>query len=162
MKTINVSSVFGNFKWDANVEVSDSQIDALLGMGILQIMQRTPASAAEKEMAGYEKRPESFKRGSIPYSEANAAILATHLEGAEVDKGNPLSLVIQVSEYVPGVGTEPKYAAEKAKVESKGGDPEALSKLAKAVGYTGGDLTTSNVDFLKAIKVEIARIAATL
>lgn len=152
MKEIKVESTFGNYKWNASVIVGETQVDALLGMGILQILQRTPASVAEKAMAGYEKRPPGFKRDSIPYSESGAKILMDAMEAAEVGKDDPLAIEVIVGEYIPGEGAIPKFTDEKAIVTSKGGDATRLAATAKVVGYDGDDLTVENTEFLRAIK----------
>ncbi len=157
MKEIKVSSTFGNYKWDASVIVGDKQVDALLAAGILQILQRTPATTAEKAMAGYEKRPQGFKRDSIPYSESGAKILMDAMESAGVDLGgdepDPLVIEVKVEEYVPGEGSTPKFTEEKVIVKSKEGDEDRLAALCDRVGYEGKDLTVDNIDFLRAIRV---------
>ncbi len=158
MKEIKVESTFGNYKWEASVMIGEAQEDAILAMGILQILQRTPATTAEKELATKhklwdgDKRPTGFKRNTIPYSDEGAKILMDAMEAAEVDKDDPLVIEVKVSEHVPGEGSTPKFTDEKAIITSKGGDATRLAATAKAVGYEGGDLTVDNLDFLRAIK----------
>lgn len=128
MHTLNVTSTFGNFRFTAEAEATDEQLIELGKAGLLQLLQRSPATAAEKELAGYgDKRPKEFKRNSIDFSEANAAILAKHLgkvvveadstvdaDGKEVAGAkSDLMVLVEVAEHVPNSGAEPKYKAEK-------------------------------------------------
>lgn len=125
---LKVSSTFGNFKFDGEAEVTDEQLQILAGAGLLQLLQRSPATAAEKKLAGYDKkRPDGFKRTDIPYSAANAEVLAgflgsvevegdttTDAEGKEVAGAkSKLDVLVTVAEHVPNSGAEPKYKAEK-------------------------------------------------
>lgn len=147
----------GNFAVSAEAEVNPDQFAILADAGLLQFTQRTPFSSAEKLMAGYEKRPAGFKRNSIEFSDDNALTLESVLEKPiEIANGVTVTLSnISVSEYVPAVA-EPKFASERAKYASKGGDPVKLQKLADAVGYAGevGDGSAANapIAFLEAIK----------
>lgn len=140
---VKANSRFGNFAWVAEVEVDEEMTAILLPFAITQILQRSPSSEAEKLMAKYEKRPEGFKRDSIPFSEANAKILAKALEGAKVSVGEgkdakelELSLTANVEEYVPTV-SESKFTEERAiltRHETKGDKEEWLKN---SVGFTG-------------------------
>lgn len=128
MHTLKTTSTFGNFRFTAEAEATDEQLLVLAEAGLLQLMQRSPATAAEKELAGYgDKRPKDFKRNSIDFSEASAAILAKHLgkvvveadgttgeDGKEVAGAkSDLNILVEVVEHVPNSGAEPKYKAEK-------------------------------------------------
>lgn len=127
MTNLKIKSTFGNFKFAGETEVTDEQLVILGGRGLLQEVQRSPATAAEKELAGYDKRPAGFKRTSIDYSEANAAVLAKHLgafvleaddtvdaEGKVVPGvKHQITLVLEVEEHVPNSGGEPKYKSVK-------------------------------------------------
>lgn len=116
-----VTKTFGNFKWTGVFEIPDSAIPAIIENGVAQIAQRSPASAAEKEMAGYTKRPEKFQRVSIPFSEANAAILSKALSKLTLDVSTDESKeelvditgTVTVEQYTPGEGAVPKYQAFK-------------------------------------------------
>ncbi len=87
---IQVTSTFGNFTYtaEANVDVTEPispLVQLMLENGLLQAVQRTPASAAEsylvnelgipgidkwaKNGRGTPQRPKGFERSSIPYSE---------------------------------------------------------------------------------------------
>lgn len=142
MKT-EASSRFGNFQWTATGEISDELVAILLPFAITQILQRSPSSNAEKAMAGYEKRPEGFKRDSIPFNEDNSLKLTEALEAADVEVGEgkdaktiPLGLTVEVTEYVPTVA-ESKFTEEKAIVDrhEKAGDKDAWLK--NTVKFTG-------------------------
>lgn len=167
MKTLNATSTFGNFQWKAQVEVDDNVADILAGLGLLQVMQRSPASAAEKEMAGYEKRPAGFKRDSIPFSEDNADILRAALETTTVDIGDDkaveLGAVIEVSEYVPTEGNV-KMTEER---EAYARNASKLEAFAKKVGYQGSDLGDGTkdgapVEFVRAIRAYSRKLLAEL
>lgn len=160
MTTIKAESVFGNFKWTAEAAVSDEQRDALAAFGLTQVLQRSPASAAEKAMAGYDKRPEKFQRGSILYDEGKAALLKTHLEGAKVDiagKEQGLAVEITVVQYVPTTAEASKEAKELHAARVASG---TLAKLAANVGYAGDDImaATPSTAFLSAIQAKLAAI----
>ena len=74
----NATSTFGNYRWTGETpELTQEQIQALIDLGFLWVMQRSPSSNAEKTLAGYEKRPEKFERKSIPFSEAHGFSNAT-------------------------------------------------------------------------------------
>lgn len=170
---VQIKSTFGNFAYSVIAEVSDAQRDAMAAFGLLQIAQRKPATAAEKELgwAGAKKRPEGFKRTDIEFSEANALVLKKHLEAAKLEIGEgdsakeeSLLLEVQVSEYVPEKA-EVKWKEEKAKIASKGGDAAKLLALATAVGFAEKDaskLTVENLDFCKAIREFVKRQMAGL
>lgn len=160
---IETSSTFGNFDWNATFNVPDSLIPVLCSLGILQVMQRQPSSAAEKQLAGYEKRPEGFKRTSIPFTDENAETLKNALKQIQIETGRDekgakilQSLTADSINVVEHVVEErgSTYAAERAKYAEKKSEAE-LRKLAKAVGYDGDIGTVGGEapeDFLKAIR----------
>lgn len=160
---LNTSSTFGNFAIVAETEVSDKQRDALANLGLLQLLQRSPASAAEKAMAGYEKRPSGFKRDSIAFSSLNAETLAKAMQAPiKVGEGiEDLLCEIVVTKYVPPVG-EIKLTDER---KAYARNAAKLPALAAKVDYKGeiGDGTEENapVDFLRAIRAwSKAQVAA--
>lgn len=162
---IKTTNSFGNFQYDIVAEVSDAQRDELASLGLLQVLQRVPASKAEKEMAGYEKRPDAFKRNSIAFSEANAAVLKKHLEAAKLDvtvgdktDSQGLAIEANVSLYVPTTG-EPAFKEEKAMVVDRRAKGQ-LAKLAANVGYTGNDIEDAEPSkaFLIAIRTKLKEI----
>lgn len=162
---INTKSTFGNFAIAASADVSDEQRDALAALGLLQVLQRSPASAAEKALAGYDKRPTGFKRDSIPFNDENAFTLQAEMEkpleiGEGIDK---LSPAIEVSEYVPTEGkvlmTEERAAYER--------NASKLEAFAKKVGYNGTDLGDGTkdgapVEFVRAIRAYSRKLLAEL
>jgi hypothetical protein len=155
MPQVKASSTFGNYKWFANAEITNEQAQVLQDLGFLWVMQRSPSSKAEKSMAGYEKRPDNFKRSMIEFSNEGVKQLS-RLLGAPVeideDVPNITPVISKVEFHEIGKGAEPVYADEK-KVVAKHRDGKTLVKLAEKVGYTGdGELDESNVEFLKSIK----------
>lgn len=153
---LNTNSTFGNFAITAEAEVSDAQRDVLASYGLLQLLQRSPASAAEKAMAGYDKRPAGFKRDSIAFSEANAEKLTAELQKPiKVEDGiADLNVEVVVTEYVP-TESDVKMPDERA-AYARNGKAGSLPALATKVGFAGevGDGTTENapVEFLRAIR----------
>lgn len=159
MQTVKCESTFGNFKYVAEAEVSDEMAQVLASAGFLQIMQRSPASAAEKKLAGYEKRPEKFERKSISFSADNAKVLSDTLGEIEVEVGGKavkVPVVVEITEHEIGASKEPVLATERAQYAGKKGDKDKLTTMAAMVKYTGeiGDGTSENapVEFLRAMK----------
>lgn len=154
---IKTNSRFGQFSYEAEADVDDAQLKQLASFGLLQVLQRSPSSAAEKAMAGYEKRPSGFERDSIPFNEANAGKLEAALSAVEVKEGGEVVLTlvptVVVSQYVAPEGTDGFAGARKLYV-NKGGDLARLAKLAAAVEYDGeiGDGKEAPAEFLTAIK----------
>lgn len=125
---ITVSWPFGNFEVSAQADIAltepvNALTKSILEKGFLQLLQRVPASKAEKALAGYEKRPEGFKRDSIPWSDDNALKLIEAF-GTEVevekatDKAPAVVLpftITNVVEHEGGeAGTSRKRATEMA------------------------------------------------
>lgn len=152
---VSVVSTFGNFTYKATaLGLSESIAAALIVAGLTQTLQRSPASAAEKEIAGYEKRPEKFSRRDDPkmaFSKESADILAKHLSKVKVEVGRnekdepvyeELELIVEVSENTgsggPAYATERKAIAQVAVDDpAKGTAAERVAKLAAKVGYEG-------------------------
>jgi hypothetical protein len=169
---IKYGSVFGNYRWDAEANVSDELVSVLAPLGALQIGQRSPSTAAEKEMAGYEKRPKGFNRNTIPFSEAGASTLAKHLKTMRVEVGRnekdepvygTISADVTVTEYVP-TEADVKMPDERA-AYARNAKAGTLNALAEKVGFDGevGDGTAENapVEFLRAIRAwSKAQVAA--
>lgn len=153
---LNTKSTFGNFAIEAEADVTDEQRDALANLGLLQVLQRSPASAAEKAMAGYDKRPSGFKRDSIPFSKDNAETLTGELEKPIefADGIAAISCAIAVSEYVP-TEADVKMTDER-NAYARNAAKQSLPALAKKVGYAGelgsGAGADAPVDFLRAIR----------
>lgn len=163
MAKVKAKSTFGNSKWNGSAEVSDAQRDILADLGFLWVMQRTPSSNAEKQLAGYEKRPNGFKRSDIPWSDEMGAKLKTLL-GAKVEiaDGIEITPVIEKVEFHEiGAGVEPKYADEKKIVQRHVDAKDIVTWASDTVGFTGeGDLDVENVEFLKAVKAYKQRMLA--
>lgn len=169
---IQYGSVFGNYRWDATADVGDELVSVLAPLGALQIGQRSPSTAAEKEMAGYEKRPKGFNRTSIPFDAAKADVLAKHLKTMRVETGRnekdePVYAEIQadvtVTEYVP-TEADVKMPDERA-AYARNAKANTLDALATKVSFDGevGDGTAENapVEFLRAIRAwSKAQVAA--
>lgn len=160
---IKYGSVFGNYKWEAIAEIDEKLVPVLCSLGALQLGQRTPSSAAEKEMDGYDKRPAKFERKSIPFSEEGAAILAKHLEGMKVEIGRdekdaPIFATIEAAVTVEKYegSTTDVVMKEEREAYARRTDDEGRKALAKLVDYSGelGDGTKENapVEFIRAIR----------
>lgn len=166
MHTLTCDSTFGNFAWTAKVEVTEEQAVALANAGLLQIIQRSPASKAEKVLGGYEKRPENFVRSSIEFSEANAETLKKFLgETIEIGKGDDKIVIgkptVKVEFHEIGATKEPAYAQEKQIVQKHIDAKDIVTWATDKIGYTGGgDLDVSNVELLKAVKAFKNRLIA--
>ena len=155
MPKVNAESTFGNFKWFATAEITNEQQATLADLGFLWVMQRSPSSNAEKVMAGYEKRPEGFKRNSIDFSEEGAEVLKSELsKPIDIEKDNVITPVVsKVQFHEIGAGAEPKYADEKKIVQRHIDAKDIVSWATDTVGFADeGDLDTENVEFLKAVK----------
>lgn len=170
---IKYGSVFGNFRWDATADVSDELVSVLAPLGALQIGQRSPSTAAEKEMAGYEKRPKGFNRNTIPFDAKLADVLAKHLKTMRVETGRNekdepvygnITADVTVTEYVP-TEADVKMPDERA-AYARNAKADTLEELARKVSFDGeslGDGTAENapVEFLRAIRAwSKAQVAA--
>jgi len=175
-KQIEVSSSFGNIAYTARLDVSEAVEAALLKQGALRILQGKVSGQAEKELAGYDKRPAGYKRTDIPWSEANGQVLAKHYKGVEVEigeneKGESIMedlgvTEVIVSEYVPTAGAEPKYAFEKGVLRQylfeedgkterklKTGEPRSAASYAESRGLVAPtEPWEEDTEFLKAVK----------
>jgi len=88
MKKLTITKDFGNFDVQATVEVSDIQAETLISLGALYIFERQPSSGVEQKvfgpMLGWSKgqrgtslkRPQGFKRNSVPFSKELAQKIA--------------------------------------------------------------------------------------
>lgn len=72
--------------------------------GLTQILQRKPSSAWEKAEAGYEKRPDGFKRNSIAFSEESADKLVSGFSAA-LPEG--VKVEFSFTEHVEGETAKP-------------------------------------------------------
>lgn len=160
---IKYGSVFGNFAWSATADVSDELVSVLAPLGALQLAQRSPSTAAEKVLAGYEKRPKGFNRNTIPFSEVGAETLAKNLRTIRLETGRnekdepvyaEIKADVTVVEHVPSEA-DVKMPDERA-AYARNAKADTLDKLAEKVGFEGevGDGTAENapVEFLRAIR----------
>jgi hypothetical protein len=156
MPTLKCNSTFGNFKWTAECNVTDEQMLVLANAGLLQVLQRSPASRAEKVLAGYEKRPDKFNRSSIEFSDEAAKTLSTELgKAVEIAEGIEIVPTISVSEHVIGESTTPKFVEEKqivARHVAKGDLAEWASTKIKFAGDTVDADGNPTTEFLQAVK----------
>lgn len=168
---LQYGSVFGNFKWQAEADVDAALVPVLAGLGALQIGQRTPSSNAEKVLAGYDKRPEKFRRDSIPFSEDAADVLAEHLSSMKVEIGRNekdepvyanITAEVVVGRY-EGSTADVKMADERAAYARHAKD---LPEFAAKIGFAGelGDGTKENapVEFLRSIRAYVNALRAAL
>lgn len=169
---IQYGSVFGNYRWDATADISDDLVAVLAPLGALQIGQRSPSTAAEKVMAGYEKRPKGFNRNTIPFSPEGAETLKKNLSAMRVEIGRnekdepvygTINADVTVQKYEP-TEADVKMPDERA-AYARNAKAGKLDALAEKVEYDGevGDGTAENapVEFLRAIRAwSKAQVAA--
>lgn len=141
--------------------VFDEKLTPLLHGGITQILQRKPASAWEKAEAGYEKRPEGFKRESIPFSPEAADRMKAIMSEAVKDWA-----IIEVGEYVPEekVGKFKEEIEIIARHESEDDVEEWLEKKVGFVGeYVDSDTDSGySLEALKAVNAYKRKMAKLL
>ena len=128
----------------------------LASAGLLQVLQRSPASKAEKSLAGYEKRPEKFNRSSIEYSDESAKALSGFLsEPIEIAEGQTIEPIVSATEHVIGESTAPKFVEEKqivARHVAKGDLAEWASTKIRYAGDTVDAEGQPTTEFLTAVK----------
>lgn len=138
MPILNCESTFGNFKWVASVNVTDEIAMTLASKGLLQILQRSPASEAEKKLAGYEKRPKDFERKMIPFNEANAAVLGEYLGAKhEIDEGVFIQPTLEIAYHEIGGGKELVYKDAKFVIARHIKDGDFAQWMDSVVGVKG-------------------------
>lgn len=167
MTKLQCSSTFGQYKWSAIAEVSQEQLEVLASAGLLQVLQRSPASKAEKAMAGYEKRPDGFNRAAIPFDKQGQTILEDSL-GSEIElvgktKDSPaitVQAVIETSFHEIGAGTEPKYVEEKGIIARHVKAGDFAQWMSDKVGFAATVADTESTEVLKAVKAYKQRLLA--
>jgi hypothetical protein len=160
---VNATSTFGNYRWTASASVTPEQAAILADLGFLWVMQRSPSSKAEKVMAGYEKRPDNFKRANIPFDDKGVKTLKDELSSAvEIADGVRIKAdTMNVVFHEIGATSEPKYAFEKQAITKHINAGDALDWARDVVGYDGeGKIDTENVALLKAVKAFKDRLLA--
>jgi len=167
MTKLNCNSTFGQYKWSAIAEVSQEQLEILASAGLLQVLQRSPASKAEKLMAGYEKRPDKFERSSIPFDAQGQKVLETELgspiEIAAKTKDSPaitVEAVITTSFHEIGAGTEPKYVEEKAIIARHVKVGDFAQWMTDKVGFAATASDVDSTEVLRAVKAYKQRLLA--
>jgi hypothetical protein len=164
MKITTPNTNFGFYGWNATAEVSDNLMVVLAGLGLLQLLQRSPATEAEKTLAKYEKRPKGFQRSSIEHNPTNEGIFKKIMskaleitqgeEGKEGYAKHSITPLINTWYHPLGATAEPVYAEEKKIILRHINDKkDVVTWATDTVGFTGaGDLDTENLEFLKAVK----------
>lgn len=125
--------VCGNVAVKASLELPEGLnpgVATLAGEGLTQILQRKPSSAWEKAEAGYEKRPEGFKRNSIAFSAKSAENLE-ELFNAALPAG--VSVEFVMAEHVGGE-TKPSKEAEALWTQVQGYPEERFAKACVQLG----------------------------
>lgn len=164
MQKINTKWTFGNYEVSLTANVDDKQLVALAAAGLTQVAQRGPSSKAEKQLAGYDKRPAGFKRDSIEYTQENAEVLKEVFQEMEIAADVILRSHVEVSEYVPAENVVSKFTEEKVIIANhvEAGDLETWAKAkAKFDGSLTNDDGSYTTDFLLAVrKLKLAAYAA--
>jgi hypothetical protein len=163
MQNLTCNSTFGNFKWTASVDVSDEQARVLANAGLLQILQRSPASKAEKVLGKYEKRPSDFVRSSIPFSDENAKTLAKFLgDKVEIADGVTITPKVAVEYHEIGAASQPKFVDEKAIAKRHVDAGDFAQWMSETVGFKATVEDVDKVEVLQAIKAYKARRLAAI
>lgn len=161
--------VCGNIAVKAEMELPDGIppfITRMAGEGLTQVLQRKPSSAWEKAAAGYEKRPEGFKRNSIAYSDASAKELVGFFTAAlDVDKESReagVAITFATSEHVAGESdTKPSKEAETLWTDVQAYPADRFAKAMTQLGLDAEDYDDERaVKACHAYLVEAKRAAA--
>lgn len=168
MPILKCESTFGNFGWKASLDVTQEIADILASKGLLQILQRSPASEAEKKLAGYEKRPKDFERKMIPFNQANANVLSEYLGAKhEIEEGVFIQPTLEVEYHEIGGGKELVYKDAKlviARHIKEGDFAQWMDSVVGVKGVTADDAEKPEV--LQAVhamlKAEYAKRLAAL
>lgn len=160
MMTTTIEWTFGNFDITValRADIGEGTASAMvLAAAGLNILQRGVASAAEKALAGYEKRPEGFQRNSLAYSEANAGKLEDAFTGKFNlnPKGKPEVWLeytcTGVTEHEVGGTKESKFTEEKATIRKwLTLSPEEMTTKLTKIGFKGSVDGDSDEDILPA------------
>lgn len=145
---VTVDWTFGNFDVTVEAEVSEEQVTAMLKKGVLQVLQRTPATKAEQAVAGDDWevgkkggliRPDGFERSSIPFTQENANRVAQGFgTSVKMDEGGTLAYkVTRVVEHVGGDISPMKMATQFVDALLYSGKPETAAKLREMLGLFG-------------------------
>lgn len=148
---------FGNFDIEVDVEAPQMATPAvaakILAAAALQVLQRKPAGEVEKALAGYDKRPEGFKRDSIPFTSENALVVEEGFTLAS-DLGFTAQ-VTSVIEHVKGVVADSKFT-EEVKIMGRHESASDLTVWLKdTVGHAGeshGADGNFSVEALRAVR----------
>lgn len=161
MTKLKCNSTFGNFRWAAECEVSDEQLAVLANAGLLQLLQRSPASRAEKVLAGYEKRPDKFERSSIEFSDANAKTLAQELsKPLEIAEGEEIKPAVVAEYHEIGASSAPKYVEEKGIIARHVKAGDFAQWMHDKVGFDATAGEADSTEVLKAVKAYKQRLLA--
>lgn len=177
---IELTGNAGNFAYKIVAAPSEEVKAALVKAGFLRTIQANPTNAWEKEIAfpGKDgKRPEGFKRSSIPFTKENADLLfkkisdaKIKIEGSKLDKdGNPVVeefdlgiMDVEVTEYTGAESAVPKYRDAKKFVELylslnegklKSGEARTVASFCATRGLTEpSEPWTEDTEFLASVK----------
>lgn len=175
---IELTGNAGNFAYKIVASPSEEVKAALVKAGFLRTIQANPTNAWEKEIAfpGKDnKRPEGFKRSSIPFTKENADLLfkkisdakisieVTDDKGETVDKDLDLGIMdVEVTEYTGAAGAVPKYRDAKKFVELylslndgklKSGEARTVASFCATRGLTEpSEPWTEDTEFLASVK----------
>lgn len=141
MKTKTIDQIYGNFNLRVEATYDEAHRETLEGLGILQVMQRVPASTADKALdgknwlpgkkAGTLLKPDKWSRtGNIPYSPEAAQKLKDGAMGERVEIAEGVFInfrVVGVTEHESGTASPMKRAA--AFVDSLLAFPETAEKM---------------------------------
>ena len=163
---LQTTSTFGNFKWTAEAEVTEAQAEILANAGLLQVLQRSPATAAEKSLAGYEKRPDKFERKSIEYTDSNARQLEKFLSAEiEIADGVKITPTVVAQFHEIGASAAPKFVEEKAIIARHVKTGDLAEWASETIAYSGEtvdhDGNASN-EFLAAVKAYKTKMLASV
>lgn len=133
--------------------MNNEQMIVLASAGLLQVLQRSPASRAEKVLAGYEKRPDKFERSSIDFSDANAETLANELSKAiEIADGMEIQPTVVAEYHEIGGTSQPKFVEERAIVARHVKAGDFAQWISDEVGFKATVEDAEKTETLAAVK----------
>jgi hypothetical protein len=123
MKT-TINQIYGNFDLKVEVEYEEKDVPTLIALGALQVMQRVPASTADKKIDGKNwvkgkkegtlLKPEKWSRTTnIPFTPETAKAIQDGAMGTTVSIAEDVALpfkVVSVTEHESGDASPMKRA----------------------------------------------------
>ena len=170
MKT-EISWTFGNFDLTCVVaaDVNGPAAERMLQFAATNILQRGPAGAAEKALAGYDKRPAGFQRNSIAYNEQRAAKLTELFTGKfNLNPDGEPEYALEyactgVSEHIVGGSKQDLKYVEERKVCARHKDDYEnflVNKIGTGVSYEHGTYDNPTTEVLAAIRAYVKAMTA--